>query len=183
MIGTKYYSDMVPGKSFDTEAECKAAEKKAKEEAEINDETATTNEQTKKQRAKEVEDAKAAVTDAKNEYREALTEVDRIYEQANKNIRAIREECEANIAKEREYAKEAAYGYISPRAQKVKDAEEKYREILLNYCDDFGVYKTYYTGRDAEREFEKMQKDLWHPLELLFADKLGFSSDFMKKFL
>lgn len=134
-----FYSEIL-NKYFDSEEECVKQELAEKNKqvaiAQKKKESEQTKLESRKQAAKIVEAAEAALYEARDDLRKAEVE-----------------------------AREAYEKIVSPAKKKLQEAEHKRYEAITEFNKKFGVYTKRYTGQEAKDElFNRLDEieDLWN---------------------
>ena len=132
---TKYYSE-ITGKYYDSEKECKKAEKEFEQRkgnvtVEENKEKSLSIQ--KKELAQKIESADEKIAEANSEYKIAREEANKILEEA----------------------KEKAQKILVEASNKIRIAEEDKVKAVKEFNNKFGTYNVVYTGAKATEELAK----------------------------
>lgn len=142
---TKYYSDILD-KEFNSVEELKKAEEE-KKAAEV---VAIETNSKKKELAKSIESADAKIETAKKEYIDIRNEFEKRYREFkgeyNRKL--------AELEKERDST-------LSEKAKEIRQYTDERYDALCKYNKEFGVYKKYLTGEDAEKERKKILSSIF----------------------
>lgn len=155
-----YYTDVLPDEVFESREECDAAEakelKRLEEEklkAEKKAEREAVNIKRKKELAENVSKAQAKIDIACEEYNKARQEVRKMYN-----------DCSVKIKEFYRTTDEKSKDILAKASAKIAEAEKEKRDAVKLYNDEFGVYKVFLTGSDAEKEYEKMHNSIMSTL-------------------
>lgn len=133
----KFYSEVL-NNYYNTEKECVEAEKeyrkKAEKEKMLKEEKEKNLQREKKEAAKKVEDAEAALSEAYDRFK------------------LEKQNAEELLAK----AKAAYSETLEKAAADVKEKERKKLEAVKEFNDHFGVYSKIYTGEKASKEVARI---------------------------
>lgn len=122
----KFYSEKTK-KIYDTEDELNEAEQ-ALQAAKDN------RDMTRKQLAKKIEDAQVRVTAAENKYAEVEKEVAELIEKTKITIKEMYEE----------------------PIKELRDAQNEKFSAIREFNNKFGTYTVSYSGKEAERDFDRL---------------------------
>ena len=140
-----YYSDVLD-KEFDSVEELEKAEQ---EEEKKRTQVASEN-NIKKELALKIEQIDKQIEEAKREYVAQRESLEKDYAALLKKHRAELEEFRTNCAKS-----------LSEKRKDIRKSETERYDALRAYNEQFGAYKKYITGKDAEREWRKITESLF----------------------
>ena len=129
----KYYSEKL-NKTFDTEADCLAAEKKHEEELAAKKKQEEQALATKKELAKEIESAEEKVNLAYKDYDAAVEAVKKLREEFNKKAEEI----------------------LNPAKEAISKAQEDRYKAIRAFNERYGVYTTTLSGDKAAKELDRI---------------------------
>ncbi len=140
-----YYSELL-NKEFDSVEELN----KAEEEKKAAEAVAIETNSKKKELAKSIESSDAKIETAKKEYVDIRNEFEKRYREFkgeyNRKL--------AELEKERDNT-------LSEKAKEIRQYTDERYDALYKYTKEFGVYKKYLTGEDAEKERKKILNSIF----------------------
>ena len=126
------------GQVFDSVEKCAAEEAKIDEAREKAKKAATSVANRKKALTDKVDAAEKSVKLAYDQYNKAKEEVRKILEESNKKMNEILANAEGQVTK----------------------AESDRRDAIIAYNKEFGAYQAVYTGDRAQKEFDRIIKQM-----------------------
>ena len=135
-----YYSDVLDTE-FDTVEELEKAEQEAQKQ---RTEVATEN-NGKKELALKIEQIDKQIEEAKRDYVSCRESLEKDYATLLRKQRAELEDFRTNCEKS-----------LAEKRKDIRKSETERYDALRSYNEQFGAYKKYITGKDAEREWRKI---------------------------
>lgn len=142
---TKYYSDIL-GKEFNSVEELE----KAEEEKKAVEAVAIETNSKKKELAKSIESSDAKIETAKKEYADIHNKYERDFRELN-----------GEYTRKLDALKTERDNALSEKAKEIRQFTDERYDALCKYNKEFGVYKKYLTGEDAEKERKKILNSIF----------------------